>query len=65
LDALKAIARKRQNLKCTAMSRGRFCRDQCNRTEARDLLAPICGWFTEGFDTPVLQEAKTLPDQLT
>jgi hypothetical protein len=30
------------------------------RTEARDLLAPIYGWFTEGFDTPVLKEAKAL-----
>jgi hypothetical protein len=29
-----------------------------------DLLAPIYGWFTEGFDTPVLQDAKALLDQL-
>ena len=28
--------------------------------EARDLLAPICGWFTEGFDTADLQDAKAL-----
>jgi hypothetical protein len=34
-------------------------------SEARDLLAPIHGWFTEGFDTPVLQDAKALLDQLT
>jgi predicted ATPase len=40
-------------------------RDQGKRTEARDLLAPIYGWFTEGFDTPVLQDAKALLDQLT
>jgi len=33
-------------------------------TEARGLLAPIYGWFTEGFDTPVLQDAKALLDQL-
>jgi hypothetical protein len=33
-------------------------------TEARDLLAPIYGWFTEGLDTPVLQDAKALLDQL-
>jgi hypothetical protein len=33
-------------------------------TEARDLLAPIYGWFTEGFDTPVLQQAKALLDEL-
>jgi predicted ATPase len=30
------------------------------RAEAHDLLAPIYGWFTEGFDTPDLQEAKAL-----
>jgi predicted ATPase len=39
-------------------------RDQGERNEARDLLAPIYGWFTEGFDTPVLQDAKALLDQL-
>ena len=38
--------------------------DQGKRTEARDLLAPIYGWFTEGFDAPVLQDAKALLDQL-
>ena len=38
--------------------------DQGRRAEARDLLAPIYGWFTEGFDTPDLKEAKTLLDQL-
>jgi hypothetical protein len=32
--------------------------------EARDLLAPIYGWFTEGFDTTVLQDAKALLDRL-
>jgi hypothetical protein len=32
--------------------------------EARDLLGPIYGWFTEGFDTPVLQDAKALLDEL-
>jgi len=34
------------------------------RTEARDLLAPVYGWFTEGFDTADLKEAKALLDQL-
>jgi tetratricopeptide (TPR) repeat protein len=43
----------------------RLWRDQGKRAEARDLLAPIYGWFTEGFDTPVLKEAKALLDQLT
>jgi len=39
-------------------------RDQGKRTEARDLLAPLYNWFTEGFDTPVLQDAKALLDEL-
>jgi hypothetical protein len=34
------------------------------RGEARDLLAPIYGWFTEGFDTLDLKQAKTLLDEL-
>jgi hypothetical protein len=42
----------------------RLWRDQGKRTEARNLLAPIYGWFTEGFDTPVLQDAKALLDDL-
>jgi predicted ATPase len=47
-----------------ATSLARLLRDQGRRTEARDLLAPIYGWFTEGFDTSVLQNAKALLDQL-
>jgi predicted ATPase len=47
----------------TATGLARLWRDQGKRTEARDLLAPIYGWFTEGFDTADLQEAKTLPDE--
>ena len=43
----------------------RLWRDQCKRSEARDLLAPVYGWFTEGFDTRDLKEAKTLLDGLT
>jgi predicted ATPase len=35
------------------------------REEARDLLAPVYGWFTEGFDTPDLKEAKALLDLLS
>jgi predicted ATPase len=42
----------------------RLCRDQGRHAEARDLLAPVCGWFTEGFDTPDLKEAKALLDEL-
>ena len=62
-----AIAR-RQNAKLwelrTATSLACLWRDQGKRTEAHDLLAPIYGWFTEGFETPVLQDAKALLDQL-
>ena len=43
----------------------RLWRDQGRRTEARDLLAPIYSWFTEGFDTLDLREAKALLDNLT
>jgi class 3 adenylate cyclase/tetratricopeptide (TPR) repeat protein len=46
------------------ISLARLWRDQRKRTEARDLLSPIYGWFTEGFDTPVLQDAKALLDEL-
>jgi predicted ATPase len=47
-----------------SMSLARLWRDQGKREEARDLLAPVYGWFTEGFCTPVLQEAKALLDKL-
>jgi predicted ATPase len=42
----------------------RLWRDQGRRREASDLLAPVYRWFTEGFDTPVLQSAKDLLDKL-
>jgi predicted ATPase len=48
-----------------AASLARLWRDQGRRAEARDLLAPVYGWFTEGFDTPDLKEAKALLDGLT
>jgi len=47
-----------------AASLARLRRDQGRRVEARDLLAPVYGWFTEGFDTPDLKEAKALLDEL-
>jgi predicted ATPase len=47
-----------------ATSLARLWRDQGKRTEARELLVPIYGWFTEGFDTPVLQDAKALLGEL-
>ncbi len=43
-----------------AVSLARLRRDQGRRAEARDLLAPVYGWFTEGFATPDLKEAKAL-----
>jgi predicted ATPase len=46
------------------MSMARLWRDQGKREQAQDLLAPICGWFTEGFDTLDLKEAKALLDGL-
>jgi tetratricopeptide (TPR) repeat protein len=47
-----------------ATSLARLWRDQGRRTEAHELLALIYGWFTEGFGTPVLQEAKALLAEL-
>ena len=47
-----------------AMSMARLWRDQGKRDEARELLAPVYGWFTEGFDTLDLKEAKALLDEL-
>jgi predicted ATPase len=42
----------------------RLWRDQGKRNKAHDLLAPVCGWFTEGVDTLDLKEAKTLLNEL-
>ena len=47
-----------------AIGMARLWRDQGKRDEARDLLAPVYGWFTEGFDTRDLKEAKALLDTL-
>ena len=47
-----------------ATSFARLWGEQGRRAEARDLLAPVYGWFTEGFDTPDLKEAKALLDEL-
>ncbi len=47
-----------------AVSLARLRRGQGSRAEARDLLAPVYAWFTEGFGTPDLKEAKTLLDEL-
>ena len=47
-----------------AISLARLLGDQGRRDEARELLVPVYGWFTEGFDTPDLQEAKALLEKL-
>jgi predicted ATPase len=47
-----------------ATSLARLWREQGRRGEARDLLAPRYGWFTEGFDTADLKDAKALLDTL-
>ncbi len=47
-----------------AISLARLWRDQGKHSEARALLAPVYGWYTEGFDTPDLNEAKALLDGL-
>jgi predicted ATPase len=63
-----AIIHKRQDKSWelrAAMSMARLWRDQGKRDEARDLLAPVYGWFTQGFDTLDLKEAKALIEQLT
>ena len=46
------------------MSLARLLRDTDRRDEARAMLAPIYGWFTEGFDTADLKDAKALLDEL-
>jgi len=48
-----------------AMSLARLWGEQRRRTDAREVLAPVYGWFTEGFDTVDLKEAKKLLDELT
>ena len=47
-----------------AMSKARLWRDQGNARRARKLLAPVYGWFTQGFDTRDLKEAKALLEEL-
>ena len=63
-----AVARKQQAKSWelrAATSMARLWRDQGKRHRARELLAPVYGWFTEGFDTLDLKEAKALLEELT
>src|SRR5262249_24212525 len=62
-----AIARQQQAKSWelrAALSLARLWRDQGKVQQARELLAPVYGWFTEGFDTLDLKEAKALLDEL-
>jgi predicted ATPase len=62
-----AVARQQQAKSWelrAAMSLARLWRDQGKVSEARELLAPVYGWFTEGFDTRDLKEAKALLEEL-
>jgi predicted ATPase len=62
-----AVARRQQARSLelrAATSLARLWRDQGKQEEARELLAPVYGWFTEGFDTRDLKEAKALLDEL-
>jgi predicted ATPase len=66
-ESALAVAREQQAKSWelrAAMSMARLWRDQGKRGEARDLLAPVYGWFTEGFDTLDLKEAKALLEEL-
>jgi predicted ATPase len=63
-----AVAREQQAKSWelrAAMSMARLWRDQGKRRQAHDSLAPVYGWFTEGFDTLDLKEAKALLDGLS
>ena len=62
-----AVARQQQAKSWelrAATSLARLWRDQGKVSEARELLAPVYGWFTEGFDTRDLKEAKALLEGL-
>jgi class 3 adenylate cyclase/predicted ATPase len=66
-DRALAVARQQQAKSWelrAAMSMARLWRDQGKVQQARELLAPVYGWFTQGFDTLDLKEAKALLDQL-
>jgi predicted ATPase len=63
-----AIARQQQAKSWelrASMSLARLWRDQGKAQQARELLAPVYGWFSEGFDTLDLKEAKALLDALS
>ena len=62
-----AVARQQQAKSWelrAAMSLARLWHDQGKPQQAREMLAPVYGWFTEGFDTRDLKEAKALLEEL-
>jgi tetratricopeptide (TPR) repeat protein len=66
-EAALYVARRQQAKSYELRAATTFARlwgEQGRRAQARDLLAPVYGWFTEGFDTADLKEAKALLDQL-
>jgi predicted ATPase len=66
-ESALTVARQQQAKSCelrAAMSVAQLWRDQGKPKQARELLAPVYGWFTEGFDTLDLKEAKALLDEL-
>jgi predicted ATPase len=66
-DRALAVARQQQAKSWelrASMSLARLWRDQGKVQQARELLAPVYGWFTEGFDTRDLKEAKALLQEL-
>jgi predicted ATPase len=67
-DRALVIARQQQAKSWelrAAVSMARLWREQGKRDEARDLLAPVYGWFTEGFDTLDLKEGRALLDEVS
>ena len=63
IDIARRHSSKSLELRVATSFAALLCR-QCKRAEARDLLAPVYGWFREGFDTRDLKEAKALLDEL-
>ncbi|MBV8289601.1 MAG: AAA family ATPase, partial [Hyphomicrobiales bacterium] len=66
-ERARAVAREQQARSWelrAVMGMARLWRDQGRRAQARDILAPVCGWFTEGFGTADLKQAKAMLDEL-
>ncbi|MBV8421384.1 MAG: hypothetical protein JOZ26_15350 [Hyphomicrobiales bacterium] len=66
-ERARAVAREQQARSWelrAVMGMARLWRDQGRRAQARDILAPVYGWFTEGFGTADLKQAKAMLDEL-